>query len=271
MAVQTDASKYVQQTISALYSLAFGGTTGPCRYIGGGECGTKPGTTYSQHSWGNALDIYPSRSGLPFAEVKAWLDPVHDFLEANQTSLGIKVLLWQVADHYNHIHADFWPSGINVPACCAGVYQNHWRRSNGETFYTGSQESPPAEAEGPISNPNEIPLHLGDESALVQHYQERMLVWVPAALPNWGADGDFGTETEQWARYFQNELGVTQTGIIDQVLADFLDSDPLPPPEPPDPPDPEDPPIPPDTVPLPELDVGQEGDYRKFFYPRKGH
>lgn len=274
--VQTEASRYVQQELQNRYSyLEFGGVGVSCRYIGGGwTCGepTIPGSDYSQHAWNNALDIYGDQR-FPLEDQQAMLDPVYDFLLANKDQLGIRTLIWRDGGaHENHIHADFWPHGHNIPECCPWVYINTWERSTGGLF---SSMDPPMEAEGELSDPNELPLHRGDTSDLVQHYQERLIIWEAyfgyTALPTYGADGDFGAETEVWVKHYQGLLGWPQTGVIDEILAIELDKE-IPVVEPPEPPEPppvdELPPI--DPVPPPELDIGLEGTYRKFFYPRKG-
>lgn len=89
-----------------------------CRFISGS-------TIYSQHSWNNARDIYPPE-GVQYltsndGEYRAFLDEVWDFIEANQEALNIRVKLWQVRNHYNHIHVDFWPRGWSTPPCADGA------------------------------------------------------------------------------------------------------------------------------------------------------
>ena len=63
---------------------------------------------WSQHAgsepekqwWGNAADIFGST---------ALLDRAHDYLNAHRGELRIRVLLWRVRNHYDHIHVDTWP------------------------------------------------------------------------------------------------------------------------------------------------------------------
>jgi len=88
-----------------------------CRKISGS-------TTWSQHSWNNGRDIYPPTS-IPYltsndGEYKAWLDEVAQFIIDNKEALNIRVFLWQVKSHYNHIHVDFWPRGWSTPPCADG-------------------------------------------------------------------------------------------------------------------------------------------------------
>lgn len=82
-----------------------------CRKISGS-------TQWSQHSWDNGRDIYPPL-GLP----NDWLDQVNEFLENHLSDLNVRVKLYRVKDHFNHIHVDFWPRGWSTPPCAGGTSQ----------------------------------------------------------------------------------------------------------------------------------------------------
>jgi peptidoglycan hydrolase-like protein with peptidoglycan-binding domain len=56
----------------------------------------------------------------------------------------------------------------------------------------------------------------------VKRFQECLLVWNPEALPEHGADGDFGSETADWVGRFQEAFGLAKTGKIDGVTAALL-------------------------------------------------
>ncbi len=89
--------------------LKISSNVGVCRKI-------KHSESYSQHSWGNALDIYGTAEHLARA---------HSFLLANRDALSINTLCYNgeggcTTDHKDHIHADFWPKGLNVPPCAGG-------------------------------------------------------------------------------------------------------------------------------------------------------
>lgn len=92
-----------------------------CRKISGSS-------TWSQHSWDNARDIYPPAAikyyppGDPkYTPYKVYLDLVWDFIGKNLEALNVRGRgLWQVTNHYNHIHVDFWPQGYSVPPCANG-------------------------------------------------------------------------------------------------------------------------------------------------------
>lgn len=65
-------------------------------------------------------------------------------------------------------------------------------------------------------------LKKGDKGNAVTKFQKAILAWDKDALPEWGADGDFGSETEAWVKKYQQSAGLTQTGQIDGVTAALL-------------------------------------------------
>lgn len=78
-----------------------------CRKIAGSS-------TWSQHSWGNALDI-----GV---KDKATGDKVVKFLHrqlrhTEQYRFNIEHCLWWVENHYDHVHIDFSPNYTGTPPC----------------------------------------------------------------------------------------------------------------------------------------------------------
>lgn len=77
-----------------------------CRRISGSS-------TWSQHAWCNAEDLHRVAGG----SVKKGLDPVYRWLQANQRRFHIAHILWQVPDHYDHIHVDMAPNESGTPPC----------------------------------------------------------------------------------------------------------------------------------------------------------
>ena len=101
-----------------------------CRRIAGSE-------QYSQHSWSNARDLYaPTDSENP----DAFIDVVVDWLEANAEALSVRLILWQVPNHYSHAHVDLWPQGYAVPPCDGGGLPS-WLYQDG-TIYHGPDPGP---------------------------------------------------------------------------------------------------------------------------------
>lgn len=62
----------------------------------------------------------------------------------------------------------------------------------------------------------------GDTGEAVRKFQTALKNWNAQALPRFGADGDFGAETEDWVRRFQTGQDLTTTGVIDGVTAALL-------------------------------------------------
>lgn len=78
-------------------------------------------------------------------------------------------------------------------------------------------DSPAAEDEGAGSG-----LSKGDYGSAVTEMQKLLLKWNEYCLPEWGADGDFGTETQTAVMAFQREHGLPVTGIYDQATRSAL-------------------------------------------------
>lgn len=58
-------------------------------------------------------------------------------------------------------------------------------------------------------------LRRGDSGPEVEAMQERLLKWDPQCLPEYGADGDFGKETEDAVKFFQKGKTLPETGVYD--------------------------------------------------------
>jgi len=51
----------------------------------------------------------------------------------------------------------------------------------------------------------------------VKEWQESLLKIIPGSLPNFGADSDFGGETEEWTNFFKNKVGLPHDGKVDDI------------------------------------------------------
>jgi peptidoglycan hydrolase-like protein with peptidoglycan-binding domain len=58
-------------------------------------------------------------------------------------------------------------------------------------------------------------LKRGDRGEAVRAMQQLLLKWNPDCLPEYGADGDFGKETEDAVKAFQKAAGLKESGIYD--------------------------------------------------------
>lgn len=54
----------------------------------------------------------------------------------------------------------------------------------------------------------------GDKGDVVKYCQFRLLTWNKSCLPRYGADGDFGAETDAAVRLFQRTKGLVVDGIV---------------------------------------------------------
>lgn len=68
----------------------------------------------------------------------------------------------------------------------------------------------------------EMSLKNGDKGNAVGKHQEGLIEWNPDSLPKFGADKDFGDETEEWVKLYQKAADLPQTGIIDGVTSALI-------------------------------------------------
>ena len=74
-------------------------------------------TTWSQHAWGNAMDIGVARAHRPALgdRLKAWIRT-----EDRAGRLDIGLILWQVRSHYDHLHIEGSPKMYGTPPLPGG-------------------------------------------------------------------------------------------------------------------------------------------------------
>ena len=65
-------------------------------------------------------------------------------------------------------------------------------------------------------------LQNGDQGNAVAVFQRALMKWSEEALPEYGDDGDFGDETEEWVRNYQRAAEIDVTGKIGGVTAALL-------------------------------------------------
>ena len=147
----TPAANQLEQVISDKFpGTRFGRYN--CRPISGSS-------TWSQHSWNNGRDIYPPKE-ISYAdnreEYQAFLDEVNQFITENFEALNIRIRLWRVKNHYNHIHVDFWPRGWSAPPCTGSASRYKYPDGHEEPIarllnkYTGEEVMPREVFEGLI-------------------------------------------------------------------------------------------------------------------------
>jgi hypothetical protein len=85
------------------------------------------------------------------------------------------------------------------PPCKGGNLQvEHKDGTPGTTF--GDTPPPPP----PPNMENDMALQRNDTGIAVQRHQQALIAWNPDALPQWGADADYGAETEAWVKLYQD-------------------------------------------------------------------
>lgn len=210
-----------------------------CRLISGTS-------TYSQHSWCNALDIYHKDWGYSTNPVhQAWLDQVHAFIRTYFDELSIRTIIWRKKDHFNHIHIDPWPKGYGVPPCKSGSGARYqW--PNGDVKTTtkygsfdpigGYDELPDREIEE-VDHMNQV-IQKGASGFEVALVQQALIDlgydlgnWAPfdGPTPEWwdgefspGADGVAGNAFVAAVTKFQEDNSLTANGVGDGVTIAFI-------------------------------------------------
>lgn len=197
-----------------------------CRRIAGSR-------TWSQHSWpgGNARDIFgPDKKPSPSSQ--ALLDAVAAYLRSNQIRYGIKRILWRVPDHWNHVHADMWPTGYGFPPCAGGL--ERYCYSDGRVvFGHNGQVRPQGTFEEEDDNVRIFP---GERGSYVKPYQQALNKWGMGApgipgVPGWvllAEDGNYGPATTSAVVTYQNAAGLqAKPGIVlgqlDDLTRDLLE------------------------------------------------
>ena len=83
-------------------------------------------------------------------------------------------------------------------------------RTQGHTVVVLSNGSKAGSSDTPAG------LQRGDYGSAVKAMQDALLAWNPDCLPRYGADGDFGSETETAVRAFQLYAGLPTSGVYDE-------------------------------------------------------
>jgi len=74
----------------------------------------------------------------------------------------------------------------------------------------------------PNSEDNEMLDRNSPNSDAINVFQKALMEWSVDALPRFGADSDFGGETEEWVKRYQTAAGIPATGTIGGVTAALL-------------------------------------------------
>ena len=100
----------------------------------------------------------------------------------------------------------------------------HWGELTGVNYTAGGEDPAPAPAPEPTPAPDTKPtLRKGSKGEFVTLLQT-MLINRGYQLPKYGADGDFGSETESAVKQFQRDWGLTEDGVAGPKTWEMLES-----------------------------------------------
>ena len=119
--------------------------------IGRKACRPTSGGAISQHSaYGgpepydsNALDIMGgSTDGIAWGwdQNVELIAEVVDRIEQRRQKWSVRIILWQVSNHYGHAHIDFWPTILTPRQWCGGPETPAWTLSNGAKIWSDNPE-----------------------------------------------------------------------------------------------------------------------------------
>lgn len=188
----------------------------PTSYTGDYSCrAITGGSSWSGHSWPVAKDVnaktnpYINHPGTRLIRWGIETDmPAAMIREIEMiTASGIQAFTW--GGRWNTVKdAMHFQIRVTLNEIAGGV-----RSPRG--FYEGGGNAPE-------DGDDEMSLKLGDKGNAVGKHQNGLMVWNPDALPKFGADKDFGEETEEWVKFYQRAADLPQTGVIDGVTSALI-------------------------------------------------
>lgn len=101
------------------------------------------------------------------------------------------------------------------------LYESHHAATNITCGKSVRNDWHPGDAQTPVE-PQAEGLSKGDHGSSVEAMQKALLLWNPDCLPKYGADGDFGSETEAAVKSFQKSAGLPETGVYDEATRKAL-------------------------------------------------
>ncbi len=189
------------------------------------HAGSEPAKGYR----GNAVDIVHKDHGYGDTSPahQAWLDKVNAYLEANREALDLNELIWRKRNHFDHIHTSPWPKMHDppwyTPPCKGGKLVVRFAdKTRGDTFDVHAPPPPPPTLD------DEMGLRRGDTGNAVAKMQKGLLAWREDVLPEFGADADYGGETETAVSKYQKaaDLDAAQDfgtlGVADATTIAFI-------------------------------------------------
>lgn len=187
----------------------------PTSYVGAYSCRQiTNGSSWSGHAWPVAMDVNAATN--PFIN-HAGVRTIRWGIETDMpaamireiesiTASGIQGFTW--GGRWSTLKdAMHFQIRVTLDEIAGGVYAPRG-------FYEGGGIAP--------GDDDEMSLKKGDSGNAVRKHQNGLLAWNPKALPEFGADADFGQETEDWVKNYQEAADLDQTGIIDGVTSALI-------------------------------------------------
>lgn len=126
-------------------------------------------------------------------------------------------LVDRVAELVKHGHEQGW-----WPSMLTGGHRDVRATScPGDNLYSQIDEINRRAVE-PDDEEDNMALRTGDRGEAVRRFQTALKGWNSRSLPRFGADGDFGGETEVWVRNFQSAHDLNPSGTIDGVTGALM-------------------------------------------------
>jgi hypothetical protein len=186
------------------------------------NCRNIAGTNnHSLHSFGIAIDIDPTAN--PYTTG----DPYSGKIKASHVAAALSVKnmqgrsVWAWGGNWTkrdrmHFQIDVGPTALEIDwsTVPGGGAASTQQSTTAPKTTTTTQTT--------ITLEEETVLQRGVKGSAVERFQQCLLVWDSAALPEHGADGGYGTETVDWVKKYQEAMGLPVTGNIDGVTAAML-------------------------------------------------
>jgi hypothetical protein len=192
--------------------------------IGRKACRDTAGGAISQHSAysgtydSNALDIMGgSTDGVDWG----WDDNVEliqtivDDLAENFDEWSIRIVLWQVPDHFGHAHYDFWPTIDQHKWCASGIPEAVWIYSDGR--HLRSDDPPPEN--GDYDGDDMKWSDIVDDKTWAKAWEDGFIKGDPRVMPQYyqingtGPEAGMATEDEKKNGYnhiMRNQMEATK-------------------------------------------------------------
>lgn len=105
-----------------------------CRDTAGGSVSQHSAYDYGEYD-SNALDIMGGPTGWTFDQNVALINTIVGDVNRERDRWSVRLILWQVPDHYGHAHIDFWPTCLTHKWCGRDI-SPLWQLSTGQTLQT---------------------------------------------------------------------------------------------------------------------------------------